>query len=108
MEIIEGAKKTHGFIVVQRKMGESVFIGENYKITAIRLDMGFAFLDVTNLKDKKVTPVSMAKGERHEGFEDFNIVLTHIRDRQVSIGIEAPYETKILREELLLREMLND
>jgi carbon storage regulator len=55
-------------------------------------------------KESAMLILTRMEGEKIVIGDDITIVVTGLNDRQVKLGIDAPREIRVMREELLERE----
>jgi carbon storage regulator len=93
----------HGLklLIINRKIGESLIIGDNLRITVLDIQGKCIQLRLGFVEDKLILPVSTLKlDERLKVGKDLTISVVQIRGKQAKIGIDSHRDIQILRGEL--------
>jgi sRNA-binding carbon storage regulator CsrA len=88
-------------LIISRKIGESLIIGDNLRITVLNIQEKCIQLGLGPLEDKSMLSVSTLNlDERLKVGKDLTIMAVQIRGKQAKIGINSQRDIQILRGEL--------
>lgn len=88
-------------LILMRRVGEALVIGDDLKIVVTGLNSDKAFLEVADVAGDAVSvPVNRKTQQSLVLFDDAVIHILEINGNQVKIGIEAPRSVSVHREEI--------
>lgn len=89
-------------LVLTRRIGEAILIGEHIRLQVLSTGGGKAALKVEYLRDARPTLTWICETRDPVLVDDeIKVRVVRVRRGQIAVGIQAPREIVVLREELV-------
>ncbi len=88
-------------LILSRNVGESIIIGDNLRVTVLKIQGKTIDLGLEDLAHKRNFPnLSAKEDQRIQIGEGVSILVVEIRGKQVRLGINSPPDIAVLRGDL--------